>query len=123
MSEDIRIKELQDEMDNIQKYPIKLSWKQTWIIGTTLLTLIGSSFGVGMKVQYEGDQLIILDKEQKHRQTLMFKDDEIIEVKRKLKEVNEENIYLTNRFNIVKERYDRCIKGNPFYKLREGEKE
>jgi hypothetical protein len=35
------------------QYAIQLTWKSLWIVLTMLITVIGSSFGAGIKVQFE----------------------------------------------------------------------
>jgi len=120
-TENTELKELQQDIEEMQKYPIKLSWKNTWIVLTTLITVIGSAFGVGMKVQYEGDRILQYDIEQSCKQKLAGKEDIIIETNRKLKEISEDNIYLQNRYNIMKERLEKCMKYNPVFNALDSE--
>lgn len=111
MSEETTLKDLQEEIDEMKDYPVKLSWKNVWIICTTIVTLIGSSFGIGMKVDYESQKIIQLKQERQFEIKLSEKEDELLKMKRELSESKEDNIFYMNRFNIIKERYDKCIKG------------
>lgn len=111
MSEETTLKDLQEEIDEMKDYPVKLSWKNVWIICTTIVTLIGSSFGIGMKVDYESQKIIQLKQERQFEIKLSEKEDELLKVKRELNEVKEDSIFYMNRFNIIKDRYDKCIKG------------
>jgi chromosome segregation ATPase len=116
------IKELQEEMKEIQNYPIKLSWKNAWIVATTLITIIGSAFGIGMKVQYEGDRIVQLDREQEFKKQIAQKENVIIETERKLKEATEDVIYYSGRYEKIKERLDKCMESNVFFKISENDK-
>jgi len=108
------IKDLQDQVETLKEFPVKLSWKQVWIVATTIITIIGSSFGLGIKVQ-SSYMTIELNKQLTKFQTeLSLKDFQLIEANRKLKETAEENIYLTNRYDAMKEKLQKCLDKSNF---------
>lgn len=105
------LQHIENELEEIKNYPVRLTWKQAWIALGTAVTILGSAFGMGMKIQYEAGKLIGIKKAQECEQKLAAKDDEIIELKRFLKEAKEDNIYYLNRYNTMKERLDKCMSG------------
>ena len=109
MTNEADIKEIQEEIDELQKYPIKMTWKQLWIILTTLITIIGGSFGVGMKVDYEAQKIVQLKIERDFHNQLSVKEDDLIGVRRELKESKEDNIFYLNRYTIMKTRLAKCV--------------
>ena len=109
MTNEADIKEIQEEIDELQKYPIKMTWKQLWIILTTLITIIGGSFGVGMKVDYEAQKIVQLKIERNFHNQLSVKEDDLIGVRRELKESKEDNIFYLNRYTIMKTRLAKCM--------------
>ena len=108
------IKIIQEEVQEMKEYPIKLSWKQIWIVITTGITIIGSAFGFGIKTESGAMQIKINDLKLDYEKKLAIKDGEFIELNRKYKEVSEDNIYYMNRYSVIKERLDNCQKGNIF---------
>lgn len=106
------IKELEIVVDEMKNYPVKITWKQLWVIATTAITIIGSSFGIGMKVAFETAKIERLKIERECKSQLATKDDEIIEVKRKLKESMEDNNFYIYRYNVMKERIDKYMQEN-----------
>jgi hypothetical protein len=109
MTEESDIKELQEQVKDLKEFPIKLTWKQIWIIATALVTLIGSSFATGIKVELEAGKLTLIKQEQEFQKQLSSKDDLLIEANRKYKEVSEDNIFLTNRYSMYKDRLTKCL--------------
>jgi hypothetical protein len=108
------IKVIQEEVKEMKDYPVKLSWRNVWIVVTTSVTIIGGAFGIGMKLQYEGDKILQLKQERELQKQISSKEDELIEMKRKLKESSEDNIYLSNKVTKIKDLYDKCVEGNPW---------
>jgi len=113
------IKEIQEEVKEMKDFPIKLSWKQVWIIITTFITVVGSAFGIGIKVEYEAQKIVQLKQEREFQKQLSLKDEDILVIKRELKETKEDIIYYSNRYDKIKERLDNCVKSNPFFKISE----
>lgn len=108
------IKVIQEEVKEMKDYPVKLSWKNVWIVVTTSITIIGGAFGFGIKTESGAMQIKINDIKLDYEKKLSIKDGEFIELNRKYKEVSEDNIYYMNRYSIIKERLDNCQKGNIF---------
>lgn len=108
------IKTIQEEVKEMKDYPVKLSWKNVWIVVTTSITIIGGAFGFGIKTESGAMQIKINDIKLDYEKKLSIKDGEFIELNRKYKEVSEDNIYYMNRYSIIKERLDNCQKGNIF---------
>jgi hypothetical protein len=106
------IKTIQKEVNEMKDYPLKLSWKNIWICITTGIALLGSSFGAGMKIQYEGDKIVQLKQEREYIKQLSAKDDLLIESNRRLKESNENILFLTNRYEWMKDKLQKCIDGS-----------
>lgn len=105
------IQQLQKELEEIKAYPIKLSWKQLSIIAPMIITALGSAFGLGIKTEYETSKINLLKQERNFQQQLANKEDHLIELNRKLKEVSEDNIYYLNKYSMLKDRLDKCTKG------------
>lgn len=108
------IKTIQEEVKEMKDYPVKLSWKNVWIVVTTSITIIGGAFGFGIKTESGAMQIKINDIKLDYEKKLSIKDGEFIELNRKYKEVSEDNIYYMNRYSIMKERLEKCQKSNPF---------
>jgi len=113
MSEDLNkdIKELQEDMKEFNEYPVKLSWKNTWIVLTVIVSVIGSSFGLGFKVQNSYMTIELNKQARKYEVLITEKDDKLIETKRELKESKEEMIYLSNRYDSMKDKLQKCLDG------------
>lgn len=108
------VKIIQEEVKEMKDYPVKLSWKNVWIVATTSITIIGGAFGFGIKTESGAMQIKINDIKLDYEKKLSIKDGEFIELNRKYKEVSEDNIYYMNRYSIIKERLENCQKGNIF---------
>jgi hypothetical protein len=108
------IKTIQEEVKEMKDYPVKLSWKNVWIVVTTSITIIGGAFGFGIKTESGAVQIKINDIKLEYEKKLAVKEDELIELNRKYKEVSEDNIYYMNRYSVIKERLENCQKGNIF---------
>lgn len=112
---DEHIEELQKELEDSKKYPLKLSWKMIWIIITTVATIISGAFGIGVKVETEAGKIKLYNQEIDYKKLLSQKEEQIIESNRKLKEATEENIFLTNRYVLYKERLTKCLDNCNFF--------
>ena len=111
------VKELKKEIENSKKeYPIKLSWKQLWIVITTMITIIGSSFGVGIKIQSETGKLSEIKLSQQYEQKLANKDMVIIDVQKKMKDIEYDNKRLIYKNKFLKKRLNETV--NELLKLK-----
>ena len=88
---------------------ITISFKQLYIIIPIFISIIGSSFGFGIKVTKEVNKVELSKQESKFQNELNIKDTTIIEVKRQLKESTEDNIYYKNRHEAMKDQLDNCL--------------
>jgi hypothetical protein len=95
-------------MKKEETYAIKLSWKATWIVLTMLVTTIGSSFGVGIKIASELNKIELAKLEQKFLDELEQKKEEMYTLRRASREHEENAIFYKNQYIIYKGRFEKC---------------
>ena len=111
------VKELKEDLEEIKNYPIKLSYKQLWIVITTIITIIGSSFGVGIKVEHEAQKIIQAKLEQKHIQEINKKDLEYIDLEKIAKSYEADSKFFKREYEKVSTRLEECQKGDVYTQL------
>lgn len=106
----------EDAVKDIKEEPfttktITLSFKQIAVAGSVLLTIVGSAFGIGMKLQRSIDEIIINDKEGKHQEEIAKIETTI---GRQLKEAQADHEFYKGRYIVTKTRLDACLKDKNF---------
>lgn len=96
-------------IDENSKFSLILSLKQLITLGATLVTIVGTAFGLGIKITTEAEKVKALKQEQEFQKQLAAKDELLIEANRKIKEVKEDNLFFTDQYKIVKDRLDNCM--------------
>lgn len=97
-------KELEKEVEELKNFPVKLSWKQIWCGIGIFLTVIGSSFGAGFKVQSEIEKVERAKLESEYMKKIGVLDEKTIELNRQLKESQEDCIFFQNRYKFLSEK-------------------
>jgi len=108
-----------------KEYDIKLTWSQIWIALTIFITVIGSSFGVGMKVNQELSKITMAKIEQSHFKDLKIlrtehekeidkMNEEILTFKRLNQENYQNMIFFRNQYNIYLKRYESLAEDKPY---------
>lgn len=108
-----------------KEYEFKISLSQIWIALTIFITVIGSSFGAGMKVNHEMEKITIAKTEQVYykeiKQIREEYEKEIEEIEKQLSEIkriNQENyqnmLFFRNQYNIYLKRFESLSKNKPF---------
>jgi len=108
-----------------KEYELKIKLSQIWIALTIFMTVVGSSFGVGIKVNHEMEKISMAKMEQLHFKDLKIlgaeheKKIEKIETQlAELKRVNQENyqnmLFYRNQYKIYLKRYESLADDKPF---------
>jgi len=85
---------------------VTFSFKQLIVAGSITLSVIGGSFGIGMKTQKSFDDITFSEKKLEYQERM---NDIILTKGRELKETQEDLIFFKGRYNITKKRLDACI--------------
>jgi len=92
-----------------KQFAVKLTWPQVWIVLTTAVTILGTSFGVGIKVQSEVGKVELSKNQQKCLEEINKKDLQLFEIGRKFKESEENSLFYQHRYLFWQQRYQELI--------------
>jgi len=98
------LSELKYELKDKKEFPIKLSWKQICVVAPILISIIGTSFGLGMKTQNGINQVEFIKKERDLQKQISVIDEKNIELSRYNKELQEDCLYFKNRYQVTADR-------------------
>jgi hypothetical protein len=98
------------------KYILKLTWKSLWIVLTGFITIIGSSFGVGVKVEAEIAKIERAKLEQEYIEKINQKELDLYSWKRQAKEHEENSVFFKNQYLTYKNRLETCLQDKTYVK-------
>ena len=85
-----------------EKKEIRLSFRQAFAAGGVVVSVVGSAFAAGVKVESQAAKVAMLESDRKWQQTVAAKELDVIEASRKARESRENCIYYRNRYEFVK---------------------
>lgn len=86
------------------EFNIKLDLTKLVAIGGIFVSIIGGAFAFGVKIEYENCKLQVIKISLEYEKKISVIENETLTLNRQLTEANEDNIYLTNRFEACKSR-------------------
>jgi hypothetical protein len=92
---------------------VTFSFKQLLVAGSIILSVIGGSFGIGMKTQKGFDDIIQSKKELKYQEEI---NNLILTKGRELKEAQEDRDFYKGRYIITNTRLKSCIDKSNYVK-------
>ena len=119
MTEEIKSIEHEDEHHEVDgpKYLVQLTLKSLIATGSIIISIIGGSFGVGVKVETEVAKIESAKLEQTYMQKFNDKDCALLESKRQCKEFEESSIFYKNQYLIQIDRLKKCEDGGIFTQM------
>jgi hypothetical protein len=92
-------------------FKLTLTIKQIWFVCTIVVALLGSSYGVGVKLETEVKKIALLKLEREFQKQLSLKEEKEMELNRIIKEKDENCKFFENQYNIKEKHLKECMSG------------
>ena len=106
------LNDIKEEVEHLheeqEKYILKLTWKNLWVIFSSISIVVGAVFGAGIKVQTEYSKMEVAKINSEHLKVLSLEEGKQIKLESQLKQAQEEINYHKYCYILLKKKLDAC---------------